>query len=182
MSNFCPETGTLEEWNAAYYRLEDYLRAHLVINKVHQSQIILRILQRAAARHRENPEASPVTLSMQEAHEAIDQWFRLLLGGRPIPPQRIGVAGRLAMYLSDAPARNPRVLLDMEDIPDELIRSMQNASLQAGPDLQISSMVPRPVDEAGEDETPPMRPEHIAGAVLAAVCFVLAISAAFIIL
>ena len=34
MKTFFPQTGTDEEWNAAYYRLEDYLRALRVVNKV----------------------------------------------------------------------------------------------------------------------------------------------------
>ena len=41
-----------EPWNAAYVRVEDYLRAHRIHNRLHQSRLILQILERAARRHR----------------------------------------------------------------------------------------------------------------------------------
>ena len=179
MNNFCPTTGSPQEWNEAYYRLADYLRAHLFTDKIHQSQVILRILQRAAARHAANPSQSPVTVAMEEAKGEIEQWFRLLLAGREISSERTAVTGRLALVLTDAPAKWPNVFLEMQEIPDELIHAMQQATLQAGPELQVSSMVPRPLDEV-EEELPEIKKERIAGFVLAAVCFVLLLSMAFI--
>ena len=43
-----PKTGTMEAWNAAYVRVEDYLRAHRIHNRLHQSRLIQKILERAA--------------------------------------------------------------------------------------------------------------------------------------
>ena len=36
---FHPKTGSLEAWNAAYVRVEDYLRAHRVHNRLHQIRL-----------------------------------------------------------------------------------------------------------------------------------------------
>ena len=35
-----PATGSLEAWNAAYVRVEDYLRAHRIHNRLHQLRLI----------------------------------------------------------------------------------------------------------------------------------------------
>ena len=45
---FRPKTGTMDSWNAAYVRVEDYLRAHRLHNRLHQSRLIQKILERAA--------------------------------------------------------------------------------------------------------------------------------------
>ena len=34
----------MEEWNSAYVRVEDYLRAHRIHNRLHQSRLIQQIL------------------------------------------------------------------------------------------------------------------------------------------
>src|SRR5262249_8007085 len=75
MNDFHPRTGTDEQWNAAYYRLEDYLRAHGVVSKVHQSQVISLLLGRAAAAHEKSPERSPLELSLCEAYDEMVRWF-----------------------------------------------------------------------------------------------------------
>ena len=48
---FRPTTGSLEDWNQAFVRVEDYLRAHRIHNRLHASRLILKILSRAATRH-----------------------------------------------------------------------------------------------------------------------------------
>ena len=75
MNTFFPMTGSETDWNSAYYRLEDYFRAMRMVNKVHQSQIILHILERAAARHAKDPNQNPTALAMEEARALMDQWF-----------------------------------------------------------------------------------------------------------
>ena len=67
LSAFHPRTGTLEEWNAAYVRVEDYLRAHRIHNRLHQSRLIQVILVRAARRHERMPTVSPTTRAAEEA-------------------------------------------------------------------------------------------------------------------
>jgi hypothetical protein len=141
MTIFSPSTGSEADWNAAYYRLEDYLRALRIVNKVHQSQIILRLLQLAAARHARDPAQNPTVLAMQEARATMDQWFETLLG----PRERIGVVGLISLLVVDAPVKWPAAFLSDADFP-EFRRAMRESDVRAGPDLQVSSMVPRPID------------------------------------
>ena len=44
LGSFQPKTGTMEAWNAAYVRVEDYLRAHRIHNRLHSSRLVLRLL------------------------------------------------------------------------------------------------------------------------------------------
>ena len=60
---FRPATGTMDQWNAAYVRVEDYLRAHRIHNRLHQSRLIQRVLECAARRHESNPALNPTVLA-----------------------------------------------------------------------------------------------------------------------
>lgn len=146
LSTFQPKTGTLEAWNDAYVRVEDYLRAHRIHNRLHQSRLIIRILERAARRHEENPRLDPTTLAAEEAERMMDAWFGEVLGEKELPHDRIAVTGRLALLLTDGAEKNPYAFLDLERIPPKFARAMQQSSIEAGPDLAVSSMVPRPID------------------------------------
>lgn len=141
MNTFFPQTGSEADWNAAYYRLEDYFRSLRVINKVHQSQLILQILKSAAARHARDINQNPTRLAMEEARGAIEQWFENILGQR----ERISTAGLISWLAADAPSRWPVAFL-ADGGSDELRRELQEKEVRAGPDLQVSSMVPRPID------------------------------------
>jgi len=146
LSTFQPKTGTPDEWNAAYVRVEDYLRAHRIHNRLHQSRLILRILERAAQRHLEKPGLDPTTLAAEEAEHMMETWFGEVLGDQNLPSDRIAVSGRVALLLTDGPEKCPYAFLDEEQVPPEFARAMQQTSIEAGPDLAVSSMVPRPID------------------------------------
>ncbi len=146
LSTFQPRTGTLDEWNDAYVRVEDYLRAHHIHNRLHQSRLILRILERAARRHEQNPGLNPTTLAAEEAGRMMDAWFGEVLDEQNLTPDRIAIAGRLALLLTDGAQKNPYAFLNEEQIPPEFARAMRRSSIEAGPDLAVSSMVPRPID------------------------------------
>lgn len=149
MKMFYPETGTPEQWNAAFYRLEDYFRAHRVTNKLHQSQVILRLLQRASAKHAICPNKAPVQLALEEAYAEIDRWFQLLVTDPDLPPARASIMGRVSMHILDAPEKWPNVFLAQEAIvPAEFSSAVRESSIRSGPDLAVSSMVPRPLDPA----------------------------------
>jgi hypothetical protein len=181
MTTFHPGTGTHEEWNAAYYRLEDYLRAHQVTNKLHQSQIILRLLRRAATRHEQNPNRTPAQLALEEAHAVIDGWFQGLLPDEP--PARAPVIGRVSLYLTQAAARWPNVFLaDHDVIPAEFKSALGQTIVQSGPDLRLTSMVPRPLDAtdvATAEDEPWERLGRVSAAVLVGIIVLLA-GAAFV--
>jgi len=146
LSTFQPKTGTLEAWNAAYVRVEDYLRAHRIHNRLHQSRLILRILERAARRHEKEPGLDPTTLAAEEAERLMEAWFGEVLGDQNVPHDRVVVAGRVALLLTDGPEKCPYTFLDEENVPPEFARAMQQSSIEAGPDMAVSSMVPRPID------------------------------------
>lgn len=143
---FQPKTGTMDEWNAAYVRVEDYLRAHRIHNRLHQSRLIQQILERAARRHEGTPTLSPTVLAAQETEAMMDLWFAEMLDERDQPHDRIAVDGRVALLLSDGPQKWPYAFLDERQIPPDFAQAMRAGVMQAGPDMAISSMVPRPID------------------------------------
>ncbi len=145
-AEFRPTTGSMEAWNAAYVRVEDYLRAHRVHNRLHQSRLIQEILERAARRHGEQPALDPTTIAAEETEAMMDQWFGAVLGRADAASDRRAIDARVALLLCDGPERWPYAFLDGGNIPPEFSASLQASSMQAGPDMAVSSMVPRPID------------------------------------
>ena len=143
---FRPRTGTMDEWNAAYVRVEDYLRAHRIHNRLHQSRLIQQVLERAAQRHESNPTLNPTILAAEEIEATMDQWFAEMLDRRGQPHERIAIDGRLALLLCDGPQKWPYAFLDRQQIPAEFAEAMRAGAIEAGPDMAVSSMVPRPID------------------------------------
>jgi hypothetical protein len=143
---FRPKTGTMEAWNAAYVRVEDYLRAHRIHNRLHQSRLIQQILERAARRHEADPSREPTTVAAEETEAMIDRWFAEVLGVRDQPHERIAIDGRVALLLCDGPQKWPYAFLDEQQIPEDFAQAMRTGVIEAGPDMTVSSMVPRPID------------------------------------
>lgn len=146
LATFRPRTGTMEAWNAAYVRTEDYLRAHRIHNRLHQSRLIQTVLERAANRHAVNPALEPTTLAAEEMELMMDEWFAELLGAKNLPHDRIAIEGRVALLLCDGPQKWPYAFLDSRTVPDEFTAAMRASSIKAGPDMTVSSMVPREID------------------------------------
>jgi hypothetical protein len=138
---FAPSTGSEQEWNAAFYRVEDYLRALRVADKVRQSQLVLQILEATAVRHAAEPALNPTALAMEEARARVEQWFEAILGRRG----QTVVAGLIALLVLDAPTKWSATLLS-EEVPVEFQKAMRESEVRAGPDLRVSSMTPRPID------------------------------------
>ena len=145
-ADFRPTTGSMDEWNAAYVRVEDYLRAHRIHNRLHQSRLIQRILGRAAARHAADPAISPTVLAGEESARLMETWFGAMLERRGPAADRLATDGRVALLLCDGSARWPYAFLDEREIPPEFREAMREGVIRAGPDLTVSSMVPRPID------------------------------------
>ncbi len=136
----------MDAWNAAYVRVEDYLRAHRIHNRLHQSRLIQRILERAARRHEQHPGQDPTTLAAEETEALMDSWFAAALGERDQPHERIAVDGRVALLLCDGPQKWPYAFLEEEPVSNEIREAMKDSAIKAGPDLAVSSMVPRQID------------------------------------
>ena len=143
---FRPATGSMDEWNAAYVRVEDYLRAHRIHNRLHQSRLIQEILERAARRHEADPALSLTVLAAEETEQLMDVWFGEMLDERGLPHERIAIDGRVALLLCDGPRRWPYAFLDEQRIPSDFKQAMRAGVIEAGPDMAVSSMVPRPID------------------------------------
>jgi hypothetical protein len=146
LNAFRPRTGTADQWNAAFIRVEDYLRAHRVHNRLQQITILQKVIARAAARHEQNPSLDPTTLAAEEVDRMMDEWFGELLGDKNLPHERIAVEGRVALLLSGGVERWPYSFLDEEHVPPEFAQEMQRRSIQAGPDMTVTSMVPRAIE------------------------------------
>jgi hypothetical protein len=143
---FRPRTGTMDEWNAAYVRVEDYLRAHRIHNRLHQSRLIQQILERAARRHEAHPALSPTALAAEETESLMDSWFADMLNLRGQPHERVAIDGRLALLLCDGVQKWPYAFLDEQQTSQEFEEAMRAGAIEAGPDMTVSSMVPRPID------------------------------------
>lgn len=143
---FPPRTGTPQAWNAAYVRVEDYLRAHRMHDRILQVRLIRKVLERAARRHAADPAQDPTVLAAEEIEALMDEWFAKVLVEDGQPHERIAVDGRVALLLCDGTERWPEAFLDSERAPEEFLQAMRAISIRAGPDLAISSMVARPID------------------------------------
>lgn len=145
---FVPSWGSPEEWNSAYEKLESYLRAHEVDSHLHRASLITLILRNVNLRWKDQTPPAPLsTLVIEEANRQLDEWFALLM---QLPAgSRSGFTaadGRVALFLCDAPLRWPYAFLEKRRIPEELKAAMSTSLMRSGPELQISNMVPRPID------------------------------------
>ena len=137
----------LEEWNAAYEKVENYFHALRVRNKALLGQLVLRVLERAAHRAPAEPERSATQLAAEEMDRIVIEWFAEVL---QMPPanadQMLSTRGRLALLLADMPGRWQEQFLRPGPWPKEFISAMRETYLRAGPDFQLSKMTPRPFD------------------------------------
>jgi len=139
MKNFIQKNGSEAEWNDAYCRLDNYLCALRILNPAQRRRIILRLLERTASRHLENPAHCPMALAMQEVNAVTGQWFEQIFSSR----KRASVKGFVALLAVDAPEKWPAAFL-AEEIPPDFQRALLECRAHAAPDLQVSSMVPQP--------------------------------------
>lgn len=146
VGTFRPRTGSMDAWNAAYVRVEDYLRAHRIHNRLHQSRLIQTILERAARRHEASPSLDPTVLAIEEVDAVMQRWFASMLGNPAESGERTAAEGRLALLLCDGPQKYPYAFLEDKSVPPDFAAAMRAGAIQAGPDMAVSSMVPRAID------------------------------------
>jgi hypothetical protein len=137
----------LEEWNAAYEKVENYFHALRVRNKALLGQLVLRVLERAARRAPAEPDHSATQLAAEEMDRIVIEWFAEVLQEPPTnADQMLSTRGRLALLLADMPGRWQDQFLRPGPWPKEFISAMRETYLRAGPDFQLSKMTPRPFD------------------------------------
>ena len=137
----------LEEWNAAYEKVENYFHALRVRNKALLGQLVLRVLERAAHRAPGEPARSATQLAAEEMDRLVTEWFAEVLQASPVgSDQTLSTRGRLALLLADMPGRWQEQFLRSGPWPGEFVSAMRESFLRAGPDFQLSKMTPRPLD------------------------------------
>jgi hypothetical protein len=137
----------MEEWNAAYAKVESYFHALRIRNRVLLGELVTQVLDRAMKRAPAEPERSPTELAAEEMDLVVTEWFAAVLERIPTGVEHVlNTRGRLALLLADMPGKWQDQFLRPGPWPEEFVQAMQDAYLRAGPDFQISQMAPRPLD------------------------------------
>lgn len=138
---------TLEEWNAAYVKVENYFHALRIRNKPLLGQLVLRVLERAQQRAPAEPARSATEIAAEEMDRIVTEWFGEVLQTSPIGSEHtLSTRGRLALLLADMPGKWQDQFLRPGPWPHEFIEAMRDSFFRAGPDFQLSQMTPRPLD------------------------------------
>lgn len=138
---------SLDEWNAAYVKVENYFHALRVRNKPLLGQLVLRVLERAQHRAPAEPGRSATELAAEEMDKIVTDWFGEVLQVSPVgSEQTLSTRGRLALLLADMPGKWQDQFLRPGPWPKEFVESMRESFFRAGPDFQLSKMAPRPLD------------------------------------
>jgi hypothetical protein len=135
----------LDEWNAAYSKVESYFHALRVRNKVLLGQMVALVLERALRRSVGEPYRSATELAVEEMDGLVNEWFAQVLQAKP-GAEMLSTRGRLALLLADMPGKWQDQFLRPGPWPREFAAAMRETYLRAGPDFQFSRMAPRPLD------------------------------------
>jgi hypothetical protein len=137
----------LQEWNAAYAKVESYFHALRIRNKPLLGQLVLRVLERAQRRAPAEPTRSATLLAAEEMDRTVTEWFSEVLQISPTnTDQTLSTRGRLALLLADMPGKWQDQFLRPGPWPEEFTTAMRETFFRAGPDFQLSKMTPRPLD------------------------------------
>ena len=138
---------SLEEWNAAYVKVENYFHALRIRNKPLLGQLVLRVLERAQRRAPAEPKRSATEIAAEEMDRIVTDWFGDVLQTSPVgSEQTLSTRGRLALLLADMPGKWQDQFLRPGPWPQEFIESMRESFFRAGPDFQLAKMTPRALD------------------------------------
>jgi hypothetical protein len=136
----------LEEWNAAYAKVESYFNSLRVGNKVLLGQLVALVIERAMRRAKDARERAAEELAAEEMDRVVTEWFAEVLQEPPTNgDQMLSTRGRLALLLADMPGKWQDQFLRPGPWPAEFVKAMREAYLRAGPDFQLSQMAPRPL-------------------------------------
>lgn len=138
-------TGHLEEWNEAHQRLVAYLSGFQIGDYTHQSALLLEILDAAMRQHTETPGGCPVEITLNEAQRRIEDWFNDIFADHHVPKTIVRHTGSVSLYTSDSYRRFGQIFLNRE-VSKELRKELTTSAVRTGPDLEISSMIPREFD------------------------------------
>ena len=137
---------SLDEWNAAYTKVESYFHALRVRNKVLLGRLVNQVLRRAMDRAPHEPQLSATQIAAQEMDALVSEWFSQVLQHPATGSDHmLSTRGRMALLLADMPGKWQDQFLQPSPWPEEFQSAMRKTFLQAGPDFQIAQMAPRPL-------------------------------------
>ena len=139
---------SLEEWNAAYEKVESYFHALRVRNRVLLGRLVIHVLNQAMRRAPREPKLSATELAAEEMDRVVTEWYSQVLQ-EPLmgtAGHTLSTRGRLALLLADMPGKWQDQFLRPGPWPEEFVSGMRETYLRAGPDFQLSKMAPRPLD------------------------------------
>jgi hypothetical protein len=136
----------LEEWNAAYSKVESYFHALRVRNRVLLGQLVALVLERAMQRSAHETARSATELAVEEMDRLVNEWFAQVLQAPPAGAEMLSTRGRLALLMADMPGQWQDQFLRPGPWPAEFAVKMREMYLRAGPDFQLAKMTPRPLD------------------------------------
>ena len=138
---------SLDEWNAAYVKVENYFHALRIRNQPLLGQLVLRVLERAQRRAPAETGRSATEIAAEEMDRIVTDWFGEVLQTSPIgSEQTLSTRGRLALLLADMPGKWQDQFLRPGPWPREFVEAMRESFFRAGPDFQLSKMTPRQLD------------------------------------
>jgi len=113
---------SLEEWNAAYLKVENYFHALRIRNKPLLGEIVLRVLERAQRRAPAEPLRNATEIAAEEMDRVVTGWFAEVLQTSPIgSEQTLSTRGRLALLLADMPGKWQDQFLRPGPWPEEFV-------------------------------------------------------------
>ena len=138
---------SLDEWNAAYVKVENYFHALRIRNKPLLGQLVLRVLERAQKRAPQETNRHATEIAAEEMDRLVTSWFADVLQVSPVGSEHtLSTRGRLALLLADMPGKWQDQFLRPGPWPQEFVEAMRESFFRAGPDFQLSKMAPRPLD------------------------------------
>jgi hypothetical protein len=137
----------LAEWNDAYVIVERYFHALRVRNKLLLGELVIHVLKRAMQRAPVETQRSTTELAVEEMDNVVNEWFAQVLEEHtPTTDDMLSTRGRMALLLADMPGKWQDQFLRPPPWNDEFVTAMRETYLRAGPDFQVSQMVPRSLD------------------------------------
>ncbi len=149
------------EWDEAFLRVQSYLRAYGMESPVLLNETTAGIIREARELALDPAAESPVSLAIGIAQSRIGEWFAQ--SGRQLDwsDDRMRAQGRLALIVADLPGRWRQCFLSSNPLPAELAAAMRSVEILPGPELQLSSMAPEPLEfgilESGDSRLPSRR-------------------------
>jgi len=131
------------EWKEAWERINDYLDALRTPESVNRELILLTSFERAIVRKRHEPSTPATELAFEEAQKTLDEALKHLIGAA-VSEDRRSVEQRVRLYLTESVDGN--LLGRTDEMPEEFQQALREVRLQPAPNLQVASIVARPLE------------------------------------